>query len=556
MIKLGEIGEVSVRESEVTKLLQTSKSQISQDVHLALDTAKGALSIAEEYHLTRKCGEASLVIAECSHTLGLWEECHHAALQADRCFEELQEFEARGRAHIFIAGIFYEQGKYPEADRERSEAARLFGLATHDKFPNESPGLVDCENLRGTLYVIVGELSRAIEIWQWTYRVSEKIGFKKGAQRAIGNLGLAYHQMGNHPEAINYLKQSVDLAHEIADPAVEALALSNLGGVHEFLDELDRAFPYLVSALDYARRSCHSRIIQNALSNLCSLMLKKGDLTMARRLSREQLTIARKYDLKGQIPESWYLLAQIEIKDGQPERAIESLRKALAGSHAFRAPRTTSKIELLLAQTLEQTGKSEDALEYFKRHIVSLNQSTEKQRQDAVSKLMTRFEFEKQERESELLHLKTEQLQSEVNFKTKELTTIALQLIQNTEFLSQLKEQVSQLSLAPPDALRIAVTSVLEEIDNQLRQEDEWKRFEEQFQQLHEAFIHILSERCPQLTPTELKICSLMKINLSSKEIARLLYTSLRTIESHRYNIKKKLNLPGEMTLASMISAL
>lgn len=155
-----------------------------------------------------------------------------------------------------------------------------------------------------------------------------------------------------------------------------------------------------------------------------------------------------------------------------------------------------------------------------------------------------------------MFRLKAQQLETEVGYKAKELTALAVQLVQNSEFLSILREDVHQLVLAPQDGLRTAVSSVLEEIDARLRQEHEWKQFELQFRQLHGEFIQILAERCPQLTPTELKICSLMKISLSSKEISKLLYTSVRTIESHRYNIKKKLNLPADVSLTSMLSAL
>ena len=197
-----------------------------------------------------------------------------------------------------------------------------------------------------------------------------------------------------------------------------------------------------------------------------------------------------------------------------------------------------------------------ESLQFFKEHLKARIDVMQRQRNQDITNLQSRFELEKQEKEQEVLRLKAEQLQTEVRYKTKELTTLALQLVQSNEFLSQIKEQVSQLALTPSDALKTAAGSVIEEIEGKLRQEDEWARFESQFQQLHEDFIRILSERCPQLTPTELKICSLIKINLSSKEIAKLLYTSLRTIESHRYNIKRKLNLASEVSLVSMLTAL
>jgi two-component system nitrate/nitrite response regulator NarL len=49
-----------------------------------------------------------------------------------------------------------------------------------------------------------------------------------------------------------------------------------------------------------------------------------------------------------------------------------------------------------------------------------------------------------------------------------------------------------------------------------------------------------------KLTAMELKILSLIAQQKKSKEIAEILFVSEKTIRNHRYNIKKKLNLPKE----------
>lgn len=48
------------------------------------------------------------------------------------------------------------------------------------------------------------------------------------------------------------------------------------------------------------------------------------------------------------------------------------------------------------------------------------------------------------------------------------------------------------------------------------------------------------------LTAMELKILSLIAQQKKSKEIADLLFVSEKTVRNHRYNIKKKLDLPNE----------
>ena len=57
------------------------------------------------------------------------------------------------------------------------------------------------------------------------------------------------------------------------------------------------------------------------------------------------------------------------------------------------------------------------------------------------------------------------------------------------------------------------------------------------------------------LTPTELRLLSLIRQGQSSKEIAEALNISPQTVATHRKNIRKKLNISGKkVNLASFVS--
>lgn len=57
------------------------------------------------------------------------------------------------------------------------------------------------------------------------------------------------------------------------------------------------------------------------------------------------------------------------------------------------------------------------------------------------------------------------------------------------------------------------------------------------------SFGRKISEQQFRLTPREIEICNMVKNGLTSKEIANLLYISFNTVENHRVNIRKKLNI-------------
>lgn len=62
-----------------------------------------------------------------------------------------------------------------------------------------------------------------------------------------------------------------------------------------------------------------------------------------------------------------------------------------------------------------------------------------------------------------------------------------------------------------------------------------------------------LLKKYPNLSLTELKICALLVLNISSKEIGELTSRSVRTIELTRYNIRKKMNLSTDENLVKYL---
>ena len=97
---------------------------------------------------------------------------------------------------------------------------------------------------------------------------------------------------------------------------------------------------------------------------------------------------------------------------------------------------------------------------------------------------------------------------------------------------------------------------MVQQIESNIRDDNSWDSFNQQFTQLHSGFAQTLSERFPNLTPMELEICALLKIQLSTKEIAAALVLSTRTVEDHRNRMRKKFGLSKEENLATFLASL
>jgi DNA-binding CsgD family transcriptional regulator len=104
--------------------------------------------------------------------------------------------------------------------------------------------------------------------------------------------------------------------------------------------------------------------------------------------------------------------------------------------------------------------------------------------------------------------------------------------------------------------ITISAEEVLRENINLPCQSVDWVKFDTQFAAAHPQFTQKLIATYPDLSPTEIRVCSLLRMNLKSEEIASLFCLSPRSVEFHRYNIRKKLGLKKEQNLPLFLAAI
>ena len=153
-------------------------------------------------------------------------------------------------------------------------------------------------------------------------------------------------------------------------------------------------------------------------------------------------------------------------------------------------------------------------------------------------------------KEKGLIALQNDKLASELDFKNKELATVTMHLVERGGLLLNIKEELVTVikKLNIPD-LAHEFKSVFRMMSDTEKNDDDWNRFAIHFDQVHNNFLSILKTKFPSLSPTDLKLCAYLRLNLSSKEIAQLLNISLKGVEISRYRIRKKFQLTPEVNL-------
>ncbi|MCD7977895.1 MAG: transcriptional regulator [Tannerellaceae bacterium] len=161
-------------------------------------------------------------------------------------------------------------------------------------------------------------------------------------------------------------------------------------------------------------------------------------------------------------------------------------------------------------------------------------------------------------KEKAIIRLENEKLEQALAFKNQELANLMIHLSRKNEILTFIKQDlhkvVKELQREDPIKAKRMLLTLSSGIDLNMQSEEVLKRFEEQFDLVHNNFIRKLTEKYPDLNISERKMCAYLKMNLTSKEIAPLLNLSLRGVETLRYRLRKKLGLGREDNLMDYLN--
>jgi ligand-binding sensor domain-containing protein/DNA-binding CsgD family transcriptional regulator len=152
-----------------------------------------------------------------------------------------------------------------------------------------------------------------------------------------------------------------------------------------------------------------------------------------------------------------------------------------------------------------------------------------------------------EKREKEIIKLQNEKLENEVKFKNHELASATMHLMERDNALAKVKDELEKLYTKTGNNHDIKKTLFL--LKDVEQNNDKWEQFASHFNEVNNDFLRKLKKKYPALSNTDIKVCTYLKLNLSTKEIAQLMNISVRGVEISRYRLRKKLEIPSGVTL-------
>jgi tetratricopeptide (TPR) repeat protein/DNA-binding CsgD family transcriptional regulator len=509
-----------------------------------------ALDLATILNDVEAMAHARKHLGLCDAAVGNYNAALSNLNHAHKLFEGLEERCELSDVLLAIGRVKARQGDFTQAIdsyRRSLERGRDCG---------DSERLATALTAIGNVYTDVGDYVSSLDHHFEAMRIREAKEEGDALGVTYSDIGFVYAQMGELDSALAFFTKALDIFTASGNKYLEARTLANIGGIYLSRGDLDMALEYSLRMLVIQEMLGDAMGLVEALVAVATIYERSNRLNEATEHFRRALSSADALEHPALQANALIGLSNLYRKQGEHWSGVAALDRALGISRRIGDRRLEFQIHDSFSRLFEELGDSDKALAHYKLFAQIKEELQGEEKKRAVAEIEVRLALEKAEREREIYRLKAEQLQIEVEHKSRELTAMALSIVQKNEMLESLKERIARNVSDEKPAKGSLLKTVIDEIDSARDVESDWKMFEEQLDQLHHDFIRVLSERHTDLTPTELKICALLKANLATKDIANLLYLSERTVENHRYRIRKKMGLGVDANLTLYLAGL
>ncbi len=444
----------------------------------------------------------------------------------------------------------------------------------------------------------MGRYPEALELQMQSLKIKEELNVDMDKLSAsYWNIGNITGDIGNYEESNVWYRKaeayydSVDFEYDLARVRY------NIGLNLKEMDSLDQALPLFEMAMDYYEANNFYNDLAGGLDNIGEIYYDQGRYDKAQSVLERSLQISEVNGEKSLIGLTKRKLGLVYLEQGKLSQAETNIKDALEIAQGTQTRKTMINDYKSLAQVYQAQGRLNLALDEFMTYDSLKSVVWSEENMEKLNELEIKYQTEKKEKELALQdkqiailkseaatvrlqrfgliagilllgiifgalyylqrqkiqrqRLEKEKLDAELEFKRKELTSFTLQLSHKNEILEDLKDKIKALKANVPDTRQY--NRLINAIDINIKDDTNWENFKRRFEEVHKDFNKNIKQAYPRITPNELRHMALLKMNLSSKEIATLLNISQEGVKKARQRLRKKLELQPEMPLEDVV---
>lgn len=471
----------------------------------------------------------------------------------------------------FLGEILFQQGIYSEAAEKWRESSFIF--QKEDNYE----GLIDNYNFLGQLYSKTKSPKLSLDAHQRAYELALDSDNRKGQAISLGWIGGYHEKNGDYALALDCQWSALKILKADGFDELSADIKENLGSIYEDKEDFDSAFYYFEKAYYLNLQSGDSLKLINNINNIGDIYRKKGLLDSALFFSNQALEMSRRLQDNYQLSSAYRDMSKVHKEKRNFYMAytyLDSSRMAYEDIFSSEAARQMALMEALY----EVKYKDQEIIKLQHVHLVDtrvkillvilvlvifslsmLFYSRHKLKAEAAEAVM-RYEKEAADTKQKLIEielrniqLKEEKMMQDMESNSKALAAETLHVIDKNRLMEEVREKLKTTIVDDSKEQKKKIRNLIKMIDNNFVRDTDWDDFRNNFVKVHETFYQNLQSLSDDLSPADLRLATLMKLNLSSKDIASTLNISAESLRISRYRLKKKLKLKKPESLQKFI---
>lgn len=440
---------------------------------------------------------------------------------------------------------YFHQGDFAMAEEMLRKALQIF------EYTNYRHGIASVTLNLGGVCLQRGEISAALPMLFRAYSLTKEIGLVHAAIETGNNIGIALTNAGDYAGAERYLTETLALAQQHDFRSLEGAVLNSFGKLYGEKGDFELAIEHFGNALLSARAAGDARSEGIAQINIAQAWQRLGQNGRALPYFFFAMNSFLGTGDKFHRTICYCGISEAFLALGNHAAARDNAAHARTLAEEIgNSPVLKKKVEETFALLLETTGETALALAHYKTAAQAGDENKPKELVEKVVSVMMGQQQEESQKTTSQLEEKIRALELEVEALKGNLREQALKNVQQQEALESaaglLNGELMRRKTASPAKLRQAI-SVLKSADDK---HSVWHAFEQELERQSPNFLKRLMDAYPALSRAEIRICSLLAIQMSSKNVAAMLYLDKKTIDKHRQNIRRKMRIPSNLDLA------
>ncbi len=465
---------------------------------------------------------------------GLWNEALELYMQSLHLCNEINNQAGKAKVYNNLGKLYFSRNELDKAEGLYFKAAEInksLGIKPElfNNYNNLAGSFKQRNNTKKALEFALIALNQ-LDIHRDNYDLSI----------LYSNIGNLYQDMRNFTVALSYYHQAVELQDRNMFQIPLIHTWLSIGSVYDALKNNDSVVKYLSLSLNLAQKTANPSQKLDVFLYAAKYYQKTENYRQASRFYSEYVRLNDSLTVLNSLNKIEQVQAVYEVINKEKDNQILQ-QKINLQQLSLQRQRIIIAASALIFLSL-----------VYSLLMLQKNRRRERQKTEVMARQTDLFH----KKEKEILLDKEHALELELDHKNRQLTSYALHLARNNEFISRTTNELKQVLLAinPKDKERTEQIRWILSSLQQYSTGNDWEEFRLYFQEVHQSFEKNLTSAFPTLSPHDKKICALLKLGLSTKDIASITFRELRSVESARNRLRKKLGLAADVNIHSFLS--